>query len=196
MSTDQDLTSDAHQSWLTTLSEARKNCRLQIGEAAQQVDDPYRALWPPQVSRRNEAHRKLKMAHISTIDYADQVRPYALAVDEDDREHELWHERIGVVDLPTGQHEVSLATLPEKWESAFESVTESEEDELRGETTTMRRFRLLLPVQTARECYRQLNEIVVELGFAPEAPGGEQRTEITEELMRDVEEWRQANLDQ
>lgn len=195
MSTEQEATSDAHQSWLTTLSEARKNCRLQIGEAAQQVDDPHKALWPPTVNRRNQAHQKLKMAHVSTIDYADQVRPYAIAADEDDREHELWHETIETVELPSADRPVSLATLPKYWESAFEKVAEQQKDELRGQTTSYQQYRLLLPVQIARQCYRQLNEIVVELGFAPEAPGGEQRTEITEELMRDVEEWRQNNLD-
>lgn len=193
MSVDDDPQSEAHQSWLTTLSDARKNCRLQIGEAAQTVDDPHRAVWPLQMSRRNTAHKQVKMAHIATIDYADQVRPYALAADDDSKELELWRESLEAVDVRGRERSLTLGTLDKKWESAFIDVKEAHQDELQGDVMTQTKYRLLLPVQAARLCYRQLNEIVVELGFAPEAPGGEQRTEITDELVEEVEEWRQQH---
>lgn len=195
MSTESEATARTEESWLSTLSEARKNCRLRVGEAAQAVDDPYRAHWPPR-ARSNTPHAKVKKAHLATIDYCDQVRPYVTAADEDDKEHELWEEQLGTVDVNGSEIEVSLAAIEDLWESKFIHFTSKEQDELKGKKQEQTKLRLLLPVQVARQCYRQLNDIVVELGFAPEAPGGEQRTEITDELMEDVEEWRQQHLEQ
>lgn len=52
----------------------------------------------------------------------------------------------------------------------------------------------LMPVQAYRRALRYLDEMRNELGFAPEAKRKTPRTEITEEMLDDVEEWRQENL--
>lgn len=168
MSKDDDL-DQAGRNWLSTLHEARTNCRERVANAMVAVPDPHQMHWP--VCSRQQmkgAHQAAMEAHVSVIDFADQVSPYA----EEDAIEDIWAEKLSTVSAkPAGEDgelEVSLADL-DKWEFAFVERSLVTEDELYGRTNQTQTKRILLPIVAMRECYRQLNQVVKALGFAAEA---------------------------
>jgi len=81
-------------------------------------------------------------------------------------------------------------------EAASETVTVQQSlPRANGATKSVER-RYLLAVDPAeiRDTIRELHDVAKELGFSPKAKQGTVRTEIGEELIEEVEEWRQNNL--
>lgn len=65
-----------------------------------------------------------------------------------------------------------------------------------GATTTRRKPMLMaVDPERLRNTIRELNEVANELGFGPEIANSVHRTEISDEVIEEVEEWRQENLE-
>lgn len=176
MSSDDDIDrSQAGRNWVTTLHESRTNCREKVAEAMVSVPEPTKVLWPVrQRSQMTGAQKAAIEGHVSVIDFADQVLPYR---GERGLDEEIWEKELVEVERLEGLT-VSLDTLDE-WEFQFMVNEKRTEDELYGESVEKERYRVLLPVTGMRACYRQLNKITKELGFAADAnAGGQPKTGI------------------
>lgn len=164
---DEETQSQAGRNWLSVLNEARSNCRQKVATGMVSVEDPDKVLWRVK-SRKSmtEAHEAAMEAHVAVIDYHDQLKPYK---DENGLDDELWTETLDTVVLTEdAQLKISLDSL-ESWEFRFYENRIEKEDELLGETSDIVKYRVLLPVTGMRACYRQLNQITKDLGFAAEA---------------------------
>jgi len=117
---------------------------------------------------------------------------------DDDTENQYWHtERIGIIQLP-GEHEPvavdglgNYLDLNEEISVRVRGVQSTryyQADEQVIKTVAVQpSWRLL------KSAFRIANKAVAELGLEIEVTE-EQRTEITPDLMQEVEEWRRANL--
>ncbi len=163
---EEDEQSQAGRNWLSTLNEARVNCREKVATAMVSVPNPDKALWPVRSRRQmTEAHEAAMQAHVSVIDYADQLTPYQ---DERGVDEEMWQETLATASVAGDELEISLSNLQE-WEFEFYQNRVERDDELYGETEDVEQYRVLIPVSGMRACYRQLNQLTKELGFAAEA---------------------------
>ena len=167
---DEEEQSQAGRNWLTVLNEARSNCRQKVATAMVSVPNPEKVLWRVSSRRQmSEAHEAAMEAHVAVIDYHDQLIPYQ---DERGVDEELWTETLGKTAVSEDEVlEISLANL-QGWEFEFYENRVERDDELYGETNDVEQYRVLLPVSGMRACYRQLNQITKDLGFAAEATGG------------------------
>ncbi|WP_435551962.1 hypothetical protein [Natrinema sp. CGMCC1.2065] len=165
--TEEETQSQAGRNWLSVLNEARSNCRRKVADAMVSVPDPNKVLW--RVSSRNrmtEAQEAAMEAHVAVIDYHDQLIPYRK---EDGVDEELWTETLATVAISEEKAlEVTLDDL-DAWEFEFFENEIERDDELYGETSDVEQYRVLLPVSGMRACYRQLNQITKDLGFAADA---------------------------
>jgi len=167
---DEEQQSQAGRNWLTVLNEARSNCRRKVADAMVSVPNPDKVLWRV-TSRRQmtEAHEAAMEAHVAVIDYHDQLIPYQ---DERGVDEDLWTETLEQASISENDVlEISLANL-HSWEFEFYQNRVERDDELYGETKDVEQYRVLLPVTGMRACYRQLNQITKDLGFAAEADAG------------------------
>lgn len=161
-----DAQSQAGQNWLSTLHQARINCRERVATAMVEVPHPDRVRWPVRSgSQMGPAHKAAVQAHVSVIDYVDQIQPYET---EHGLDEELWKEVVDTVELGDETMPISLANLNE-WEFRFFTDRVVERTELEGETSRTEKYRVLLPTSGMRACYKQANRIVRELGFAADA---------------------------
>ena len=152
--------------WERMLNESRNNCRTKIAEAEANVSELHRAIWPRR-PRGQMPHdqRKAMQSHISVIDYCDIVRVHR---EHNNRVRDLWEEQLATVNLPGNFDDVpvSLSTLDDKWEHMLIKTKKADRDELHGKSESYDVKMLLLPVSPARKCYRQLNQITEQLGYA------------------------------
>jgi len=120
---EEDEQSQAGRNWLSTLNEARVNCREKVATAMVSVPNPDKALWPVRSRRQmTEAHEAAMQAHVSVIDYADQLTPYQ---DERGVDEEMWQETLATPTVAGDELEISLANLQE-WEFEFYRIEWSE----------------------------------------------------------------------
>lgn len=150
-----------HERWLKTLTEARENCREKLATGMVEVEDPTRAVWPS-VARRSMGDEQLAAmhAHVAVIDYADLLEPCR------DQAPNMWDEELDAVDIGSAYEaiEVSLEVL-DQWESQTIQIQRESQDELYGSQTVTKSRRLLLPIESGRQCYRQMNRIVQRIGL-------------------------------
>lgn len=165
MADNDDERSQAGRNWLSTLHQSRVNCREKVADAMVDVPEPDKMFWPiVGQARMTESQRSAMEAHVAVIDFADQVVPYK---DESGVDESLWTETLETVTQFEGR-DITLESLDE-WEFLFYTNEVERTDELHGNKVEQDRYRVLLPVTGMRACYKQLNRITKDLGFAAEA---------------------------
>lgn len=87
------------------------------------------------------------------------------------------------------EYELSLASLAE-WTP--KPTIDQKSDGRRGMSQQKTNVAGHLPPRVLKQLFRQLNHVLAEIGWLPEAQSTS-RTEISEELLEKVEEWRQNN---
>lgn len=171
------------------IHDAWDTARQYVTLAAAEGVDPRRARWPIRQQPRGH-HRRALQAHTSIIQFRDEINPFRA---EKDEVEERWEEEITTVEIFGEDYSVSLRNLDE-WEHWYDAVESRQIDSVKGETSSNEPFRVLLPVSACRACYRHLCVMSKLLGFAATVSETNQRTEITDELIEEVEAWRKQNL--
>lgn len=153
--------------------------------------DPTRATWPEQTPRVGTQHKAALQAHSAIIQFHDDVRPFR---DEQGAE-KYWTEEVDQVELPNGKTlVVSLDNLQE-WNDLHYQHKESINPPGEKARTERRRKRILLPVETTRQVYRTILDMLHAGNVTAEVDFSEQQTRITEDLIQEVIEWQKQNLE-
>lgn len=165
----------AHQQWITTLSDARKNCREALARGSVYIGDPERALWPVEpANRMSKSHQVAAQIHAAVLDYHEHVEPFNYellsgrdGIGKSNSSSNLWSETLHTVKLAEGEtRRIRLGKLQDKWADKQESVSITIDEGAYGTRTEEIPKRLLMPLSGARKCYRQLNRCVESLNLA------------------------------
>lgn len=168
----------AHQQWIATLSDARKNCREALARGSVYIGDPERALWPVvSANQMSKAHQVAAQIHAAVLDYHEHVEPFQHELmsgrggigDTDDRGATLWSERlhtVAITDEDDGTQHIRLGKLQEQWADHQVQISMTVNEGAYGQRQVSKPRRLLLPLSGARKCYRQLNRCVESLNLA------------------------------
>jgi hypothetical protein len=128
--------------------------------------DPQRALWPAGVQQRSYAHETALAAHSATIQFRDDLSAYRDQSGQIEVQ-DLWQDEVTQVNVNGETYPVSLATL-EQWSNKRIQSVQSDWDAVRGETKTIHKSRVLLPVEACQAIYRQIQDVLMEIGFTAE----------------------------
>jgi len=117
--------------------------------------------------------------------------------DEDDDTNKYWHEkRIGTIDLPNGKRAVvdGLSAFL-KMDNPIEVTVQSVDSDHYYEMGSVheKQVAVHVPRSLSLSAYDLANEALAELGLELNI-SDEARTEIDDDLMEEIEQWRQANL--
>lgn len=140
--------------------------------------NPNKALW--QLEPKEPGYPRALAAHTAIIQMRDDIyafREISAQVDVSD----LWSKQLGTVPIDgRGDVAVSLESL-DGWAHEHLVSTAWEEDPVRGRIKTDTKYRVLLPISSCRAVYRQMQDILRELGLAAETkeytPEGEAQPE-------------------
>jgi len=159
-----------HNSWMTSLSDSRQNCRKAVSRSELRAPDPTQAVWP-QVDPRSASrpHKSVAMLHASVLDYVEHVSPYS------DSCFKLWSEQLDTHTLPDGEElDVSLASIDD-WKSQLYEVENRTVHELTGVQTETEVKRVYIPPKYGRMLFEQLDRCIEQLGLAAHLEAGRDR---------------------
>jgi len=153
--------------------------------------DPTRATWPEQTPRPGTRHKAALQAHSAIIQFHDDVRPFR---DEQGAES-FWTREIDQVELNNGKTLVVSLDNLEQWNDLH--VEKQERVNPPGERARTERYRqrVLLPVETTRQVYRTILDMLHAGSVTAEVDFSEQHTRITEALIEEVIEWQNQHLE-
>lgn len=138
--------------------------REQILQAEASEVDPGRALWPVTPSRAEHLrYQRALGAHTATIQFRDDVYAYRAKGGPFDVE-ELWNAEIGTVQVNGQRVTISLDSLND-WANKRTAVEHETLDPVQGKVSQQKRYRVLLPITTCRDVYRQMQDVLQELGM-------------------------------
>lgn len=146
------------------IDESWRLARQSIVRAEASDLDPTRALWPTDPSRGVwETYQRALGAHTAIIQFRDDIYAYRKKTGAFDVE-ELWQKEVVELQPVDEEYEISLADL-DNWASQYTTVTKTSVSSVRGEETVEKQFRILLPIAACRQLYRQLQDVLQELGM-------------------------------
>jgi len=188
----QDPTESASKNWLSDTRESRRRARRALIELPADVQ-PHLTVYPPEGQR---------VAHKALLDYHSH-----LAV-KDEATNGLWTEHLATVEVPTDgrvnagrtnvygdldidtavdhvawrELDVSLATLASQFDETNQIQIEVWAD---GEHHHTERVTYYAPSVVIKRAFRQLDTVLNDLGWVPEAATKERRATDTEVLTHD-----------
>lgn len=119
-----------------------------------------------------------------------------------------WHDALGVADTVrlTGvsangeqvmvryqTYEMGLRRLDD-WQTEFDTV-QSDLGGFMGGRSSQKTVRQRVPIEKLRRAARELSNVAEELGALSEFDASTPRTKITDELIEEVDEWREQNIE-
>jgi len=138
-------------------------CREFIRRAEAVDMDPTQVLWP--VQDPHPYYQRALKAHAATIQFRDDIYAYRNEnVTEDISE--LWQENVHTIAISEDKDNVavSLKNLDD-WAHNHYTEQRTEVSLIDGKQTVTDKYRVLLPVASCRRLYRQMQDILRELGF-------------------------------
>ena len=183
---------------MSELDDLVRNRRFdEIHEARRQVIDDERSINEALATGQIDDGEGRRLYQRAVDAYVRELE-YLLNAPNDDDRNKYWHEeRVGEVRLPGDNDPVVVEglgeylDLPEELAARVRTITQGryyEAGEQTVQTVTVQpSWRLL------RSAFRTANKAVAALGLEIEV-AEEQRTEITEGLVQEVDEWRRANV--
>lgn len=182
---------------MSELDDLVRNRRFdEIHEARRQVVDDERAIHEAMATGR-VGDRQARRLYQRAVDAYVRELEYLLNPPDDDEENEYWHSvEIGRIDLPNGKTRVveglgEYLDLPE--ELAVDVGTVERDYYYQLGKTGSKTVAVQPPWQLLRSAFRTANAAASSLGLEIEV-GGENRTEISDDLLDEIEQWRKENL--
>lgn len=135
---------------------------------------------------RDRSDRFRRGFHAVVMNYYIELSNYKdkTAIEDEWDEILLWE---------NGTGEVRGVDTLEEWLNRYETVSDAAPGRRRGEAGESRRAIYLSPDKLVAAS-RALDRLARDLGLELEVSEGSPRTEITEEMIEEVEEWRKQNL--
>jgi len=183
---------------VSELDELVRNRRFdEIHEARRQVIDDERSINEALATGQIGDAQGRRLYQRAVDAYVRELE-YLLNAPGDDTRNKYWHnERIGSVQLPGDNDAVVVEGLGEYLdlpeELAARVRTTTRERYYEGGEQAVRTVAVQPSWRLLKSAFRTANKAVAGLGLEIEV-SEEQRTEITDELMEEVEQWRRANL--
>lgn len=182
---------------MSELDDLVRNRRFdEIHEARRQVVDDERTIHEAMATGRIGDGQARRLYQRAVNAYVRELE-YLLNPPDSDDENEYWHtEPIGEIALPNGEV-LSVNGLGEYLELPEElavdvGTVEREHYYQLGKTDT-ETVPVQPPWQLLRSAFRSANAAASSLGLEIEV-GGENRTEISDDLLDEIEQWRKENL--